>query len=232
MRKQYKIPKRDNLFKFCYSKISRIFTPYFSNFTANQITIISGILGIFGALLLISSSYSNLVIGAILIQLYAILDLVDGDIARIKNLQSKFGMWLDTFFDKLIDFLIILSSSIGIYLKTNDKNTLILGIFLMGVVFFNQFIMLLNDTYFSSYKNTSGKLIKSVSKNKLLILITKILKFFLKHLFLYHITFLFFISFFAILDSMHFGFYFLTINGILSLISLVLVNFVKLYKIF
>lgn len=228
MNEDHKIPKRDNFFKFIYSKIAKTFTPFFLHFTPNQVTLISGILGVIGAIFLISSNYIFIAIASILIQLYTILDLVDGNIARQKNLQSKFGMWLDIFFDKLIDFLIIFTSSIGIYLKTNDENILILGIFLMGVVFFNQFIMVLNDTYFSSYKNTSGKLIESLGKNKLLVLVTKIVKFFIKHLFLYHTTFLFFISFFAILNLMHFGIYFLTIHGTISLILLILVNFVKL----
>ncbi len=45
---------------------------------------------------------THIIIAAIFLQIYTILDLVDGDIARAKNMQSNFGMWLDIFFDKLI----------------------------------------------------------------------------------------------------------------------------------
>ena len=232
MNEKHKIPKRDNFFKSIYSKIAKILTPFFLNFTPNQVTLISGILGVTGALLLISNNYLILVIAAILIQLYAILDLVDGNIARERNLQSKFGMWLDIFFDKIIDFLIIFIMCLSVYLKNNNENILILGIFLMGVVFFNQFIMLLNDTYFSSYRNNKSELINRKEKKKILNLIIILIKFYLKHLSLYHITFLFLVSLFVIFDQMTFGIYFLTAHGTLSIILLIVVNFIKFYKRF
>ena len=80
------------------------------------------------------NNYYYLILSAISIQLFSILDLVDGNIARIKSLQSKFGMWLDIF-DKIVDFLIILSASLGIFITNNDPVILIWGIILMGTVF-------------------------------------------------------------------------------------------------
>ena len=100
----HKIPLRENFFEGMYSEVSSRVSPFFlkTSITPNQMTIISGLFGVIGSILLISESYFNLIVAAIFIQLYTILDLVDGDIARSKNMQTYFGMWLDIFFDKLI----------------------------------------------------------------------------------------------------------------------------------
>tara|TARA_B110000037_G_scaffold122654_1_gene140049 strand:+ start:1908 stop:2630 length:723 start_codon:yes stop_codon:yes gene_type:complete len=223
-------PERKNFFESIYSKIASSLTPYFMNFTPNQITFFSGILGIIGSLLLVSSNYLNLLFAAILIQLYSVLDLVDGNIARKKNLQSKFGMWLDIFFDKLIDFLIIVFMSLGIYLKVNDANILIMGILLMGVVFFNQFIMVLNVSYFALPEYKKPQSIKGKGKKNILNFIFIIVKFYRIHLSLQHNTFLFLISFFALFNQLTFGIYFLTIHGIISLVLSIIANFIKINK--
>ena len=221
-------PERKNFFEKIYSKIASSLTPYFMNFTPNQVTILSGGFGVIGSFLLISANYLALFFAAIFIQLFSILDLVDGNIARIKNLQSKFGMWLDIFFDKLIDFLIIVFMSLGIYLKVNDANILIMGILLMGVVFFNQFIMVLNVSYFASIKYKRPQFTKGKEKKNILNFIFIIVKFYRMHLSLQHNTFLFLISFFALFDQLTFGIYFLTIHGIISLVLSIIANFIKI----
>ena len=233
MVERHRTPQRDNFFEAMYSKIAKLITPFFLNFTPNQVTILSGIFGIIGSFLLISDNYLALFFSAILIQLFSILDLVDGDIARIKNLQSKFGMWLDIFFDKLVDFLIILIAPLGIYLSIGDPNILIWGIILMGSVFFNQIIMIVNTTknYFELSRDSGSKLIKiKENKNSKLNFFAKFLYFFRKHLTYQHNTFLFLISFFAIIDQILFGIYFLTLHSLISLLLSIMINFFRISK--
>jgi len=233
MKEGHRTPQRDNFFEAMYSKIAKSITPFFLNFTPNQVTILSGIFGIIGSFLLISDNYLALFFSAILIQLFSILDLVDGDIARIKNLQSKFGMWLDIFFDKLVDFLIILIAPLGIYLSIGDPNILIWGIILMGSVFFNQIIMIVNTTknYFELSRDSGSKLIKfKENKNSKLNFFAKFLYFFRKHLTYQHNTFLFLISFFAIIDQILFGIYFLTFHSLISLLLSIIINFFRISK--
>ena len=100
-----KTPKRENIFEAFYNLAATAITPFFlrRSWTPNQITIVSGVFGIIAAGLLISQKHLILVIAAFCIQVFAVLDLVDGNIARAKNMQSKFGQWLDIFFDKLND---------------------------------------------------------------------------------------------------------------------------------
>ena len=227
MKEGHRVPQRDNFFEDIYSRMANIITPFFLNFTPNQVTILSGGFGIIGSFLLISDNYLALFSAAILIQLFSILDLVDGNIARIKNLQSKFGMWLDIFFDKLVDFLIMFIATLGVYLSNGDPNILIWGMVLIGSVFFNQIIMILNTTrnYFEFSRDSGSKFIKIIeNKNSKLNFFFKSLYFFRKHLTYQHNTFLFLISFFAIINQMLFGIYFLTLHSLISLILSIMIT--------
>jgi len=65
--------------------------------TPNQVTILSGVAGFFAMLLVyFVPTYQNFIIAAILFQAEVVLDCVDGNLARLKNMKSKFGSWLDT----------------------------------------------------------------------------------------------------------------------------------------
>ena len=130
---KHKIPKRLNFFETFYGTISKFLTDKFfihTSITPNQLTFVSGVIGAIGSFMLLSFDYNIIFSGAVLIQIYCILDAVDGDIARKKNMQSLFGHWHDVFFDKLNDFLIIFNFSLGVYLRTNNHLYLILGMVL------------------------------------------------------------------------------------------------------
>jgi len=227
MTEENHIPKRANFFEKQYSKIADVITPFLISYSANQITIVSGICGVVGSLLLISSSYLALFLSAIFIQLFSVLDLVDGNIARIKKIESKFGHWLDIFFDKFVDFIIILTSSLGIYINNDNSNILICGMLLMGSVFFSQLIMLMNSSekYFSTSRTKFTSYLNNQNK---ISYIFKIIYFYRQHLSYQHNTFLFLISFFAIIDQIEFGIYFLTIHTFISLFLSIIINFLRI----
>ena len=85
------------------------------NIHPNTITFFVGCLGI-------SCGYfyatNNPFIGAIILQLSTILDRCDGEVARIKLKESKFGQWFDTALDQLSYF----SMFIGIAICLNNPN--------------------------------------------------------------------------------------------------------------
>ena len=60
--------------------------------SANQVTILQGIVGIVGAVLL---GYRKFVLGAIFLHLGFLLDLCDGEVARWKHQESRSGNYLD-----------------------------------------------------------------------------------------------------------------------------------------
>lgn len=229
---EYKVPTRNNIIEDIYSRISKLITPYFlnTNLTPNHITIISGIFGIIGALMLFINQHEYLILSSFLIQIYAILDLVDGDIARIKKLQSNFGMWLDIFFDKLIDFLIVLSISLGVFFETKDPMVLILGIALMGILFFNQFIMVLNDTVFKASRenNIKDEYEKKYKQSFAHKIIYSTVSFFRAHLALQHNTFLLLVSLFAIFNLLKIGMIFLLFHASISILLSIIINFIKI----
>jgi phosphatidylglycerophosphate synthase len=71
------------------------------------------VLALFTCPFLIRGGYVNIVIGAAIFQLYSILDGCDGEIARAKGLESKFGERLDHFCDFLASILFILALAFG-----------------------------------------------------------------------------------------------------------------------
>jgi len=113
------------------SKISELLLK--TNITPNQISLISFIIGLFGALFFSNGDYFSLVIGGILVHLSSIIDGCDGEVARLKLVESKYGGWFDAVLDRYADALIILGMVYGHWILYNDIIIWIIGfIALMG----------------------------------------------------------------------------------------------------
>ena len=74
--------------------------------TPNHITLLSFFVGLLGAVGLATTDPLFWFAGGILIQIASIVDGCDGEIARIKLLQSPQGAWLDTVVDRYSDLAI------------------------------------------------------------------------------------------------------------------------------
>jgi phosphatidylglycerophosphate synthase len=98
-------PTISNLIFYCkkndlslYAKLLRPFSIHLTwllvrtPISANQVTVLQGIFGIIGAVLL---GYGKFVLGAVFLQIGYILDLCDGEVARWKHQQSNAGNYLD-----------------------------------------------------------------------------------------------------------------------------------------
>ena len=105
------IKPADGLISRCINrKFSiKIFTPLLlkihRRITPNQVSILSFIIS------LISSLYFSLghaIIGGLLIQISSILDGSDGEIARLKHMQSSLGNFVDAILDRYADGLMLL----------------------------------------------------------------------------------------------------------------------------
>lgn len=123
-------------------KISIKITKYLArtNITPNEITVISFLIGVVSSVLFSLGEYIYLIIGAILVQVSFTLDCVDGEIARLKNLQTTFGAFLDSVLDITRNVLIIFGAAFGIYSHTQNLLTqltvfsAILGVLMMDYV--------------------------------------------------------------------------------------------------
>lgn len=98
-----------------------------TSITPNQISFLYLILAIIGGVLFSFGIYLYSIIAMLLVQIYQILDCVDGEIARMKNIQCKYGEWVELNTDMVIVLPLFLGISIGVYRDTHDLLTLILG---------------------------------------------------------------------------------------------------------
>jgi phosphatidylglycerophosphate synthase len=81
----------------------------------NAWTISIFILPLIGSVFLVRGDYVGICIGAGIFQLFSILDGCDGEIARAKNLESKFGERLDYFCDFTASLIYVLALGLGLH---------------------------------------------------------------------------------------------------------------------
>ena len=82
--------------------------------TPNQITWVNILVGLAACAFAASGTRFALVAAGALMFVQVVLDSCDGEVARLRYLSSKFGMWLDNTSDDLIDNLFTATLAIGI----------------------------------------------------------------------------------------------------------------------
>jgi phosphatidylglycerophosphate synthase len=85
--------------------------------TPNQVTVIATVLGVIGAGFLAIGTYGAQLFGSILLVLSVVIDGCDGEVARLKYLESDFGRRLDFFLDNVVNTLGIFACSAGHYFQ-------------------------------------------------------------------------------------------------------------------
>lgn len=81
--------------------------------TPNQVTLISTLVGLLGVALLLAGTYGPQVVGAGLVLLATIIDGVDGEIARLKFLESDLGRKLDFWLDNVVNASALFATGAG-----------------------------------------------------------------------------------------------------------------------
>jgi phosphatidylglycerophosphate synthase len=77
----------------------------------NQVSIVSILIGVASAWFF---ARGNFIAGALVFQLCAVVDCVDGDLARALFKQSRLGKWLDLGGDQVVHFSVFASIGIGV----------------------------------------------------------------------------------------------------------------------
>ena len=95
--------------------------------TPNQVSFIYLILSFVIAYLFYLQGYLNILLASLLLFFSLILDRVDGSLARIKNMSSDYGFWLDKTFDVISLSIIFLGITWGVYNRTLDYKVWIFG---------------------------------------------------------------------------------------------------------
>ncbi len=83
-------------------------------FSANLITGVGFLIGCAGCFFIASGNYLLMIIGALLVNLWALLDYTDGQVARCNNSSSNYGRFLDMLADEGIAALLFVSLGVGV----------------------------------------------------------------------------------------------------------------------
>jgi len=118
--------------------------------TPNQISVLSFVIGLAGASFFFTGEYFYLILGAMLVHIHSIVDGCDGEVARLKLRQTKYGGWLDSVLDRYADAAIILGLAYGYWSITGDMTIWIIGFFALIGTFLNSYT---SDKYDSIFKN-------------------------------------------------------------------------------
>src|SRR6266576_1895549 len=103
--------------RFLNRSISRGSTSVLLQFPVhpNAWTIFIFVLPLIACVFFVRGDYVSIVVGAAIFQAFSILDGCDGEIARAKNLESKFGERLDYFCDFAASLLYVLTLGLGLH---------------------------------------------------------------------------------------------------------------------
>ena len=111
----YKYSRVELLFFPLAKTLSKLFINF--NISANIVTLLSGTLGLLGAILFSSSNKTAILLGSFGYILYYLLDCVDGIVARSKSKSSISGMFLDIFMGPIV----AISMACSVYLGSNQS---------------------------------------------------------------------------------------------------------------
>jgi len=95
--------------------------------TPNQISLASFFCSILAARLFAFGSYLALTAGGLLAQFASIIDGCDGEIARLKFQESKFGGWFDAVLDRYADAFLLLGLTWHVYTNSTSKYIFLIG---------------------------------------------------------------------------------------------------------
>jgi phosphatidylglycerophosphate synthase len=113
--------------------INRKLSPWFSRrlvglpVTPNQVTLLAFIIGILAAMSFAHASWLSGVVGAVLLQWSAVIDCCDGEVARLKFLESTSGYYLDIICDNIVHIAVFVGIAWSGYQALGQTHILLLG---------------------------------------------------------------------------------------------------------
>jgi phosphatidylglycerophosphate synthase len=103
--------------------------------TPNQVSVAAILLGLVAAGLFACGTWWAAVCGALVLQLSAIVDCVDGDLARAQCRESELGKWLDIGGDQVVHLGVFIGLGVGLWRSGHGGPVLELGtVAALGVI--------------------------------------------------------------------------------------------------
>ena len=101
--------------------------------TPNHLSYFSFFLGMLAAVAYLGGSYPFFIIGGVLAQFSSIFDGADGQLARAKNMETRYGAYLDLLLDRFSDSIAYLGMVFGYFKYTGSLAWLIIGLVSLGL---------------------------------------------------------------------------------------------------
>jgi phosphatidylglycerophosphate synthase len=105
--------------------------------TPNVVTLAVICIGMTAAFLFAQPGHGSNILGALVFWCASFLDGCDGELARLKFLESRLGGWLDLWADNLVHIMVFMGIGIGLWRDSRDAQWLLLGIVAALGVFFS-----------------------------------------------------------------------------------------------
>ncbi|MDA2918430.1 CDP-alcohol phosphatidyltransferase family protein [Desulfobacterota bacterium AH_259_B03_O07] len=130
--------------------------------TPNMISVLTNMIGVLSGPFY---AIGHPVWGAICLQIATVLDRCDGEVARIKLMETKRGQWVDTISDQLTILSFVVGVTIGYYGVAGNPIVLVFGGLNLGIFIF----FLIWSFYFLVRYTNSGSLVSYFNVDKLII---------------------------------------------------------------
>jgi len=121
--------------------------------TPNQITVLSIISGMSAISAFLFGGVEGFLMGAIMLQLSYILDCTDGQVARMKNMQSDFGAALDFISDLAVEMPIYFAITLALYKEFSVVWVWVVGFAVIYGIFMSHYLL----RYLDGYEHTSPR---------------------------------------------------------------------------
>lgn len=142
-----KIRKKDFYYPFLetifFRKISRLISVPLSKtkISANMITATRPIIALVAFWLILRGDYSLSVVGGGVLLIYFIIDKTDGEVARLKNEESKFGKVLDSVVDLSVDSLVYVILMLSCFIKTGNFSLIYYSVFALWLFWLSAYLI-------------------------------------------------------------------------------------------
>lgn len=110
-----------------------------TSISPNSISFFSFLISMLGAFFFFLGGYVNLIIGGILAQFSSVVDGCDGEIARLKFLETEFGGWFDAVLDRYADAFLIFGLTYYLYSLSGNRLHLSIGFLAIIGTFMNSY---------------------------------------------------------------------------------------------
>ena len=121
----------------------------------NFVSLVSIGIGLLSAIFFLSGYYWETIVAAFMLQISAILDCIDGDVARIQFKESKLGRWLDIAGDNVVHLAVFICLGIREYHLVPDTKILWLcSMLVLATVISFILVLYVQTSLKSTVKNT------------------------------------------------------------------------------